>query len=216
VRDHARQSVLSLGNLEGRQQPANKMPNEAQKITIRPATLADRDSLRAMQTLALCVLGAGFYSPEEIEGFVHHVGTMDDFLLHERTYYVATRGGEILASGGWSRLRPNYSNATGPAGLAAGITVPKIRSVFVHPAFARRGLATRLMERAEGEARAAGFEAIELTATLSGVPLYLSRGYEETGRIALPLPGRFKFRAVTMHKRLAAEMGSARRLGAVG
>jgi GNAT superfamily N-acetyltransferase len=110
-----------------------------------------------------------------------------------------------VASGGWSRLRPNYANATRPAGLpAAEPTVPKIRSVFVHPAFARRGLATRLMDLAEGEARAAGFRTIELTATLSGVPLYLSRGYEETGRIAIPLPSGHRFIGVTMRKGLHA------------
>jgi GNAT superfamily N-acetyltransferase len=181
------------------------MLNQTQSIAIRPARLADRDALRAMQSMAMCVLGADFYSPEEIGGFINHIGTMDDFLLHEGTYYVAMRGDEIVASGGWSRLRPNYANATRPAGLTVvEPTVPKVRSVFVHPAFARRGLATQLMDLAEDEVRAAGFRTIELTATLSGVPLYLHRGYEETGRIAIPLPGGFRFIGVSMRKGLAA------------
>lgn len=171
-------------------------------IAIRRATVADRAALRAMQAFSISVLGGDYYSPRQIAAFICHVGTLDDFLLHEGTYYVAESAGEIVASGGWSRCRPNYANALGePAARRAG--VPKIRGVFVHPAFARRGIASALMARAESEALAAGYREMELTATLSGVPLYLKRGYRTQKKIELILPGGIGFPGVMMHKLLA-------------
>lgn len=168
-----------------------------------------------MQTLSMSVLAAGFYSPAEIGGFITHVGTMDDFLLHEGTYYVVEHNGEIVASGGWSRLRPNYANAAaGSAQIRSN--QPKVRSVYVHPAFARRRLASKLMDLAEGEAKASGFDMIELTATLSGVPLYTQRGYRSAGDVTINLPGGLVFGAVMMQKPLAEDVPSAVAAGAVG
>jgi len=156
-----------------------------------------------MQTLSMCVLAVDFYSPSQIGAFIRNIGTMDDFLLDEGTYYVAERKGQIVGSGGWSLLQPSYAKAA--ASEVDGqirSNQPKVRSVYVHPAFARRRLASRLMSLAEGEAMAAGFDAIELGATLSGVPLYAQLGYESTGSIALDLPGGLVFGGATMRKRL--------------
>lgn len=181
----------------------------AHTVAVRPATMADRNALRAMQALSISVLGVDFYRPEQIAAFICNVGTMDDFLLHEGTYYLAETEGEIVASGGWSRRTPNYANATSPADRARmAPRLPKIRSVYVHPAFARRGLASRLIARAEAEASAAGYEAIEVSATLSGVPFYLKRGYRPINQIAMCLPGDIPIAGVHMLKALAdtAEM----------
>jgi GNAT superfamily N-acetyltransferase len=173
----------------------------AHKVAVRTATIADREALRAMQALSISVLGVDYYSPEQIAAFICKIGTLDDLLLHEGTYYVAETEGEIVASGGWSRRTPNYANATSRADRAKMAPhLPKARSVYVHPAFARRGLATRLMARAEGEATAAGYEAMEVSATLSGVPFYLKRGYRPINQVALCLPGNIPFAGVHMVK----------------
>lgn len=171
--------------------------------TIRPAQPSDREALRAMQALSICVLGGDFYSPEQLGAFVAEVGTMDDFLLREGTYYVAEWNGTIIGSGGWSRRMPNYANAIRAAGEQLSEPgVPKIRSVYVHPGFARRGIARRLMELAEREALAAGYRRIELTATLSGVPLYRSLGYLARRFFSVPLSDGLAFPAVAMEKEL--------------
>jgi GNAT superfamily N-acetyltransferase len=169
-------------------------------ITIRRATVADREALRAMQAFSISVLGGAWYSPEQIAAFICHVGTLDDFLLHEGTYYVAESAtGEIVASGGWSRQRPNYANVLAEPSTSA----PKVRGVFVHPAFARRGIASTLIARAESEAVAAGCREMDLTATLSGVPLYVKRGYRTQKKVELILPGGIGFPVVMMRKDLS-------------
>lgn len=172
---------------------------------IRPANIGDRDELRYMQALAMRVLGRPHYAQEQIEGFLSHIGTMDDFVLSEGTYYVAEIGGSLVASGGWSRRTPRYANvAAGDGAEHSEAAVPTIRSVFVHSDWARRGLARRLMGLAEAEARRAGYRHITLTATLSGAPVYRALGYEATGQMSLSLPGGLEMPLVPMRKPLVA------------
>ncbi len=63
---------------------------------------------------------------------------------------------------------------------------------------------------------AAGFSAIELSATLSGVPLYAQRGYGSTGRIVVPLPSGHRFAGVTMRKPLRTGETAPEALSAAG
>lgn len=182
------------------------MLEQLKATPIRRVSPGDGATLRRMQESSFRTLGAGFYTSEQIEAFLTHIGTMDDFLFHEGTYHVLTHGEAIVASGGWSRRTPRYAAVAGEAEAGSGAAAPKIRSVYVHPAYARRGLASRLVRHAEAEAIRAGHGEIELTATLSGVPLYIALGYETTGSIALDLGG-VTIRGIAMRKRLAAPEG---------
>jgi GNAT superfamily N-acetyltransferase len=67
------------------------------------------------------------------------------------------------------------------------IDAAKVRAIFVHPSFARRGLGTLILATVEAAAREAGFRRFEMGSTLTGVPLYRLRGYVEVERIAVPL-----------------------------
>jgi GNAT superfamily N-acetyltransferase len=63
----------------------------------------------------------------------------------------------------------------------------KVRAIFVHPEFARRGLGSLILATVENAARDAGFWRYEMGSTLTGVPLYRLKGYVEVERIAVPL-----------------------------
>jgi GNAT superfamily N-acetyltransferase len=63
----------------------------------------------------------------------------------------------------------------------------KVRAIFVHPDFARRGLGSLILATVENAAREAGFRRFEMGSTLTGVPLYRLKGYVEVERIAVPL-----------------------------
>jgi GNAT superfamily N-acetyltransferase len=179
------------------------------KPVIRRARIADRERLRRMQARSLRVLARGDYTDAEIDAFLAHAGTMDDFLLQEGTYYLVEIDGVLAASGGWSRRGPHMGKSH-PHALEAPL-VPWIRSVFVDPRYTRRGLARRLMELAEREASFAGYRQFQLSASLTGVPLYQSLGYAETGREDVPLPNGLRFRLVTMRKTLEPKRGAATR-----
>jgi GNAT superfamily N-acetyltransferase len=177
---------------------------------IRRAMPRERGELRRLQALSLRELGRGHYTERQIESFIAHIGTMDDFLLHEGTYYVVQIGDGIAACGGWSRRIPNYANFTADHGQPIS-AVPKIRSVYVHPAHARRGQGRRLVEHAEAEAVDLGYTEMELTATLPGVPLYRALGYEGTTTFPVELPDGQWFAAMAMRKALPARIAGRRK-----
>ncbi|HEX8154722.1 MAG TPA: GNAT family N-acetyltransferase, partial [Thermoanaerobaculia bacterium] len=53
----------------------------------------------------------------------------------------------------------------------------RVRAMFVHPDWERRGIGRLVINACEEAARAAGFRRIELLATLTGIPLYTACGY---------------------------------------
>ena len=63
----------------------------------------------------------------------------------------------------------------------------RIRAFFVHPDWARRGLARQLYDTCERAASAAGFRRFELMATLPGEPLYSALGFAGVERVVLTL-----------------------------
>ncbi len=78
----------------------------------------------------------------------------------------------------------------------------KIRAFFVDPGYARRGIGTLLLERCESEARARGFTAVELMATLPGVKLYSVRGYTAMPMVRFDVGQGETIEFIPMSKRL--------------
>ena len=70
----------------------------------------------------------------------------------------------------------------------------RVRAMYTHPDFARRGVGRLILELCETAARAEGFRRLELMATLSGRALYSQCGYvdieaieDARGGAAVPL-----------------------------
>lgn len=82
----------------------------------------------------------------------------------------------LAACGGWSRL---LDPATEPA---------RVRAMFVHANWTRRGLGTVILTACEDADRAQGFTELALMATLPGVPLYRSWGFGDEEPQQLPMP----------------------------
>jgi GNAT superfamily N-acetyltransferase len=132
------------------------------------------------------------YTPEQVESALVHIFGVDTQLIVDGTYFVIEADGEMAASGGWSRRRTlfggdQHKSHDDPL-LDPSSEPAKIRAFFVHPAWARRGLARRLFDECRNAARAEGFQRFELGATLPGVPLYRALGFEalETIDVAMP------------------------------
>ena len=60
----------------------------------------------------------------------------------------------------------------------------RIRAMYTHPRFARRGVGRRILQFCEDAARGEGFGRVELVATLAGEPLYRACGYEVLERFS--------------------------------
>jgi N-acetylglutamate synthase-like GNAT family acetyltransferase len=79
----------------------------------------------------------------------------------------------------------------------------ELTALFVRPAAARAGVASRLLARIEREARAAGVRTLVTLASRSGVPFYRARGFEGGRAVRVPLPGGLSLGALRLTKRLA-------------
>jgi GNAT superfamily N-acetyltransferase len=179
----------------------------AHEPVLRIAAPADIDGIRNL--IAASVRGL---QPEYTEGqreqALASVFTPDTQLIADRTYFVLeATGGTLAACGGWSWRKTLYggdhhhASRDGEA-LDLAIDAAKIRAFFVHPAWSRRGLGTRLLAACEQAAWKAGFRRCEMGATLSGVPLYERHGYRRIADILVDLPGGERLPVVRMEKTL--------------
>lgn len=177
-------------------------------ITIRLAGPADAQALRAMQATSLRVLGAAVYSRRVIEAYLSEVATLDDPLLRDGRYRVATADGAIVGCGGWS-TRPAGYDAIASAAAHASAGAATVRAVYVRPDWARRGVARRIMAVAEADMAANGISRAELMSTLSGLAFYQRLGYAPGGSVALRLRGGLALQVVEMRKDLVASPAAA-------
>jgi GNAT superfamily N-acetyltransferase len=155
-------------------------------LRLRKALFADVPELRALIDRSARGLSQEDYRPAQIEGALRGAFGVDSQLLRDETYFVVEDAGECVGCGGWS-YRSTLFGGDARAGRDAAVLDPeaqpaKIRAFFVDPKHARRGIGSMLLEHCEREARARGFFAVELMATLPGVKLYSVRGY-----IAMPM-----------------------------
>jgi GNAT superfamily N-acetyltransferase len=112
----------------------------------------------------------------------------------------------IAGCGGWSKRKTLYG-ADHCAGREDTLLDPqedaaKIRAFFIHPAWARRGIGSLILEACETAARSAGFTRLEMGATLTGVPFYSTRGYVALERIEVPLENGASMPIVRMGKQI--------------
>jgi GNAT superfamily N-acetyltransferase len=167
----------------------------ASAFKLRLATEEDIPALHALIEASVRGLQAGDYTPAQIEGALGTVLGLDTQLIADRTYFIAEpRHGEdgVLAGcGGWSRRKTLFGADRGPGRtpelLDPMVDAAKVRAIFVHPDFARRGLGSLILATVEEAAREAGFQRFEMGSTVTGVPLYRLKGYVEVERIAVPL-----------------------------
>jgi GNAT superfamily N-acetyltransferase len=166
-------------------------------FAIRPATTADIPALLSLVEQSVRQLQTNDYSPEQIDASIGTAFGIDRQLIADRTYFVATPIAEptqLVACGGWS-FRKTMCGSDSLANRDASTLDPadptayaKIRAIFVHPAWARRGLGSLILAHCEAAAQAAGFTRFEMGSTLTGVPLYTLKGYIERSRSSLDLP----------------------------
>src|SRR5689334_15368245 len=130
------------------------------EIEIRRATEADIPALEKLIPASVRGLQGGDYSAEQMEGAIGTVFGVDTALIRDGTYFVAVAGAEIVACGGWSRRRTlfgsDHVSGKDDALLDAATEPARIRAFFVDPAWARRGIGSRIVRACEEAAVAMG------------------------------------------------------------
>ncbi|MDX1461046.1 MAG: GNAT family N-acetyltransferase [Xanthomonadales bacterium] len=177
-------------------------------IRIRRAKMTDIPALQRLIGRSSRELGVACYGPALVEKALESVLGVDRRLIKDGCYFIAECTGRTAGCGGWS-FRNTLYGSDAVAGRDDRMLDPtseaaRIRAFFVHPGYTRMGIASRILERCEAEARAQGFRSLELGATLSGVDFYLARGFEAMPSVRHELePGVF-MEIVPMRKELPA------------
>jgi len=159
---------------------------------IRKATIDDLPAIERVMRASMSSLSANFYAAAQVPAAVQFIAVPDRQLIDDGTYYVVVEDDAIVACGGWSwrkKLFTGTSDQDANVGDVDPVHDPaRIRAMFVHPDYARRGLGRLILATSEEHARAMGFTRFELMATLPGVPLYEACGYERVEDVTLDLP----------------------------
>lgn len=175
-------------------------------FTHRLATEADLPAIRDLMDVAIAEHLKDFLDPAQVELSKSIMG-LDTQLVADRTYFVVEEGGRLAGCGGWSRRATLYggdhsTSQRNAALLDISRDAARIRAMYTHPDFKRRGVGRLILDICEGAAREAGFKSVELMATLSGEPLYRACGYHHIQRITAASKDAVDVPGMRMGKRL--------------
>lgn len=155
-------------------------------LTSRVATRDDVELLNGLVEVAIAELLKGFLDDDQIRSSKAIMG-LDTQLIDDGTYFVIESDGALAGCGGWSRRATLYGgdhSATRDSALLDPAKDPaKVRAMYTHPGFTRRGVGRMILGLCERAAAAEGFTRLELMATLAGEPLYRSYGFAEVERV---------------------------------
>jgi GNAT superfamily N-acetyltransferase len=176
----------------------------------RLATMADLSELKVLMTLAIRQLVGAYLDPARVEASFEIMG-VDSQLIADGTYFVIECQHQIVGCGGWSR-RATLFGGDHAVNRDASLLDPKtdparIRAMYTHPEYVRRGIGRLILSLCEAAAAREGFHALELAATVAGEPLYAAYGFSVIERIEVPtskgvaIPGARMRKQVTMSTR---------------
>ena len=155
------------------------------RLQVRLARLDELAVLNALMDLAIGELLKPYLNEAEIVSSRAIMG-LDTQLVRDGTYFVVEENGAVAGCGGWSRRATMYggdvSPGRDPALLDPAKDAARVRAMYTHPSFVRRGVGRMILVACEQAARAEGFTHAELVATMAGLPLYLACGYQPTER----------------------------------
>lgn len=148
-------------------------------------------------TLSINKLQTDYLSAEQISAS-HAAMGLDTQLIEDGTYFCILEDKRIIGCGGWSFRRTlyggNHSAGRNGARLNPSSDRARIRAMYTHPEHIRRGIGRLILKTSEEAARAYGFSALEMAATLAGEAFYKRCGYhvesrwqDERGAVPIPL-----------------------------
>lgn len=175
-------------------------------VEIRNATPSDVAEMSTLIAASVRMLSKGYYTDAQIEGALTDVFGIDTQLISDGTYYVATVGETLVGCGGWSKRQTLFGGdqmkGDQDALLNPKTDAARIRAFFVHPDWARRGIGGQILKISEAAASACGFKSLTLGATLPGVPLYRTYGFEERSRLFVNLQNGTDLEVINMYKQI--------------
>ncbi|MGJ8562402.1 MAG: GNAT family N-acetyltransferase [Alphaproteobacteria bacterium] len=166
-------------------------------MNIKIAEPVDISKIKHLMELSIRELQKDYLTNIQIEASFAAMG-LDTQLIDDGTYFCVWDEETLVGCGGWSRRATLYGG-NHSAGRNANLLDPKqdrarIRAMYTHPDHTKRGIGRMILDAGETAARNESFKALEMAATMAGVPFYKKCGYtiesewEDTnGPVPVPL-----------------------------
>ena len=125
----------------------------------RLATFADLPQLEALMTLSIRQLIGAYLDPSRVEASFEIMG-VDTQLIEDGTYFGIELDGRIVGCGGWSRRATmfggDHSANRDARQLDPTVEPARVRAMYTHPDFARRGIGRLVLSLCEAAAMREG------------------------------------------------------------
>jgi GNAT superfamily N-acetyltransferase len=136
------------------------------ELTHRLATRDDLPSLEPMVARAIDELQREYLDTTQIAAS-HAIMGLDTQLIDDATYFVVEGDGALAGCGGWSR-RATLFGGDHSAGRDVHLLDPlvdaaRVRAMYTHPDFTRRGVGRLILTLCERAAAAEGFTRMQCT-----------------------------------------------------
>jgi|SRR5580765_1685189 len=173
----------------------------------RLATIAELAELRTLMAASIQQLLGMYLDAARVEASFEIMG-IDTQLIEDGTYFVVECERRIAGCGGWSR-RATMFGGDHSAGRNTRLLDPatepaRVRAMYTHPDFARRGVGRLVLSLCEAAAAREGFRSLELVATVAGEPLYRACGFSTIERMEVPTSKAVTVPCARMAKRIPA------------
>ena len=163
-------------------------------MEIRPGTSADAEAVSDAHHAAIEELGATVYDDEQVAAWSAGRSPDDyEFDADDRDVFVAEVDGAVRGFG-WLSCDPGQHLIADVDGEVTGM--------YVHPAVARQGVGTALLDRLEATARERELGAIGMWASMNAVPFYEDHGYERVAERVHEFGGGVTGRVLELRKEL--------------
>ena len=159
----------------------NKKSDSWKNFEHRIACSNDIPTIQELMELSIRQLLGPLLTTSQLEASFDSMG-LDDQLIQDGTYFMVFKGDIFVGCGGWSNRQtlfganhtPNRDNQF----LDPDKDSARIRAMYTHPDWVRKGVGSLVIHLGETEAKKLGFKKCELMATLSGKLLYETQGYK--------------------------------------
>lgn len=185
-------------------------------VRCRPARDGDAAAVQATHVAAIRAFGPDAYDERQVRAWATKEGDPDLPLddPDEAVVVAEPEGGERpprnpaewgdpdLAGFGHVALDGVHSAPESRAAALADRETAEVVAVYVHPAYARSGLGTRLLRWNEARARDRDCEVVGLLASQNAVPFYERRGYDPLSTVTIENTGGVEMATTWMEREL--------------
>ena len=146
----------------------------------RIANEEDQEIIKELMESSINQMLGKMLNSDQLEAAKESMG-LDTTLIKDKTYFLIFSDNTLVGSGGYSTRKTlfggNHTPNRSDDFLTPGKDAAKVRAMYTHPKWVRKGIGSLILKLSEKESLRLGFRKCELMATVSGILLYEKRGY---------------------------------------